>query len=277
MDDLEDFLGSLQGPPRTPAQLQPAETDDEPPEVEPEALPTLAFRDERAQMPDLLAMALGETPYHPRSDRHSVIKCVGLLLDLLRSTPSLARRIEAGELAFGVNSPHAGKALDLVLGSPAPWTAIQLQRTLGDILRAVSLSPFLARPFEHLREGLVMTPLLAVEAKAVMTDHAGALPRLTDELERFRHRFPPDVQTVGLVLVNVSPTFLSPLRGGKVTHHRQPHDAQRVMDALADLPLHIGMLFLDCPNDGRPPSPRAFGPPEAGYPTLVQHLAQTLH
>ena len=269
-DDLLDFLDAFQ-PVQEPSRPLPlAETDDEPEWREPQA--PLLIAKKGARMPAVLAETLSLSPgqYHPRSDRHSVIKCLGLLFDLLELRPDLAQAIQEGRLTVGINTPVNGKALDLALGTPAIWNHQRPPRSLGDLAQAVGLD---VNPFQNLLEGRIKMPLLAVEAKAIMTDHAGALPRLTDELERFRHRFGPETKAVGLVLVNVAQTFQSPLRNTQ-THHRQPNDALKVVQAMFDLPLRVGMLFLDCPNDGSPITPRNLGPDHLTYEALLRELAQ---
>jgi len=235
-DDAEVFLASL---PRKPA-----------PAVAPSAFGPSA-------MPEILARSLSQTltagwQYNPRSDRHSVIKCWGTLLDLVRASPALKQALKHRRLVFGINSKVEGKALDLVIGHPALWEATALPRTFANFAEQYALSltaqdvddvqslngcqegrvggepllaleakaimtdhggalPTLSDQLERFRNR-TQAPLLAIEAKAVMTDHAGALPRLSDELERFRSRLGPQTLSVALVMVNVADMFISPGR-----------------------------------------------------------------
>lgn len=269
-DDLDDFIGLL------PAQTEPVpqrclETDDEAADFLPPLPPEPPTQTPGvAEMPQLLVRSLNQTPtcgwpYHPRSDRHSVIKCLGLLLDLLRLHPTLREALETGRWVWGINSKCQGKALDLVIGYPGPQPAPR--RTLREVAhQAGAVVPTAdLQAFGDIREGLTGEPVLVVEAKAVMTDHLGALPRLTDELEHFRHRFPEGTQRVALVLVNVADTFVSPGRNpdaeadSLITNsHRMPEDADRVYGMLRALRAgfdHVLTVSVRCPNDRTPIRP----------------------
>lgn len=251
--------------------------------------------DDLARMPEILTRSLNATltsgwRYNPRSDRHSVIKCFGLLLDLLRSVPLLGPALQRGELVFGINSPFDGKALDLVLGPPTIGKSRRRLRSLYEIVENSGIQLDVVERerfqlFEGIQEGVVKTPLVAVEAKAVMTDHGGALPRLTDELERFRSRFNPEITfTMGLVLVNTATEFVSPGRNAynamaphKVTSfHQQPHASEHVITALQGISLRTGMVFVDCQNNDQPISLRDLGPEHMTYGALVRWLSARL-
>ncbi len=251
-------------------------------------------------MPDILVRSLNQVPtagwnYHPRSDRHSILKCAGLLLDLIRASNRLRQDLGEKTVVFGINSKVAGKALDLVVGVPGTWTGSQSPRTLGDILSQynVCLTPeerLAAGSALDLREGSIVDPLIAVEAKAVMTDHGGALPRVSDELERFRLRVQDKAITAALVMVNAATHFTSPGRNGYngvvrnvVSQHKQPSDALKVCSVLQGLPLRqnvgevgfdaIGVVALNCQNDGTPITLVDLIGAEQEYGTLVRRLA----
>lgn len=244
--------------------------------------------DDLALMPQVLVRSLSAVPtagwpYNPRSDRHSVVKCWGFLLDLVRACPLVGERLVSGEYVFGINSVVDGKALDLVVGRPGVWGGGRRPRAFGGYVEshgiALSGSDRAAlQPYAGMLEGVVASPILAVEAKAVMTDHGGALPRLTDELSRFGAR---DVGIrVGLLMVNVSGRFVSPGRQGGVngvveTRHRQPHAALSVVDAVSRVSGYtgMGMVFVDCPNDGPVRAVDVPGCPGVEYGGMVRRVA----
>lgn len=256
--------------------------------------------DDMALMPGVLARSLNSSPtagwtYNPRSDRHSKIKCWGLLLDLLRASPTLAAGMLSQEFVFGINSIVDGKALDLVIGRPGVWLGKKRPLTFEEHVEEydIALSPedrSAMSLFAPIPSGTICEPLLAVEAKAIMTDHGGAMPTLSDQLERFRHRMRASTITVGLVMVNTSDRFVSPGRNGYdatrtdviTSTHRQPHDADRVVSMLEGLPIRtsdkqgfdaLGMVFVDCSNDDRPMSLPQFGPPELEYGGLIRRVS----
>ena len=188
-----------------------------------------------------------EVSYHPRSDEHSKILCMYVLEDLAEICQPLGEQLRRGEICYEVNHEvfrrdGTKKVLDLVIGQPA-------------------------RPLEGqgMRRGNVTTPgiRIALEAKACMTKHTAAKPRLRDELTgamRSAVEANPEAVVCGLSVVNLAPLFLSPtdqldpipnecaqLRRRK---HTQPRDAAGVIAMLERLPI-------------RP------GPPEFGFDSLA--------
>lgn len=178
-----------------------------------------------------------EVSYHPRSDEHSKILCMYVLEDLAETCQSLGEHLRRGDVCYDVNhevfrSDGTTKVLDLVIGRPA-------------------------RPLEGqgLRRGTVATPgiRIALEAKACMTKHTAAKPRLRDELTgsmRSAIEANPEAVVCGITVVNLSPVFLSPtdqpdpmphdsakLRRRK---HSQPKDATGVVTMLERLPIRQG-------------------------------------
>lgn len=114
---------------------------------------------------------------------------------------------------------------------------------------------------------------MAMEAKAGMTEHGKAGPRLYYELNsshQIVHAFSAQALAVGFVMVNAADTFVSPdrnrdVRPGEstiVTTHRQPAAAQRAVEAVKRLPRRseasargydgLAIVVLDAPNDGTP-------------------------
>lgn len=113
--------------------------------------------------------------------------------------------------------------------------------------------------------------LVALEAKACMTAHVKALPRLYDELNSSHlcvHGASKQALAIGYVQVNAADGFVSPIinnrpfgKGGpEVTRHKQPADTIRVLNKVAEIPRRsassevgfdgIGVTVLDFRNDG---------------------------
>lgn len=218
--------------------------------------------------------------YHPRSDRHSKIACWAVLFDLLEECALLRKHVESGRVAVGINHPmrdfarNRAKTLDLVVCRSserrpkaasfsdlvAPYTIV-LSEEEARRLRRLPVVP-LAAP---------STVLLALEAKACMTAFGKARPRLYDEFNSSHLTIHGDTNgaiAAGFAMVNIADTFVSPIRNPwpmsshtpVVTSHRQPDDAQSVVDKLMQLPrrARIGdegfdafaIAVVECANDG---------------------------
>ena len=230
--------------------------------------------------------------YHSRSDRHSKIACWGILFDLLRESAVLRRHFEDGTLAFGVNHEMADfkanrrKNLDLVICTPREGGT---GRTLADLLPKyeMELTPKERAEFSKLpsvREAPVGAVRIALEAKACMTEHGKALPRLHDELNSSHlsiHGAANHAVAIGFAMVNAAETFVSSDLNkldltkvrATVTHHDQPRATERVLEKLHQLPRRtklteegfdaFGVVVVECRNDGspvrlveRPPAPQ---------------------
>jgi len=234
--------------------------------------------------------------YHSRSDQHSKTVCWAILLDLLAESALLRHHAETGKVVCGVNhemrdfKAQRKKNLDLVLslpGTPDPHSkrairsfkelAGQFQISLGEgeAARLATLPDVLGGP--------VGSVLLALEAKACMTAHIKALPRLYDELNSSQltvHGSADQAIAAGLAMVNMADTFVSSDKNplglaeldSKVTQHRQPRDTARTIEKLRELPRRnrpgvegfdaLGIVVVTCANDGspvtlvtRPPAP----------------------
>jgi hypothetical protein len=131
-----------------------------------------------------------------------------------------------------------------------------------------------------LQEGVVGAVLVALEAKAAMTAHTKARPRLYDELNSSHltvHGASRQALAVGFVMVNVSSTFVSPGRQDSgppvVSVHSQPRDAEGVIEKVREIPRRVGpvsagydglaIVAIDCANNGSavtilsgPPAPQ---------------------
>jgi hypothetical protein len=219
--------------------------------------------------------------YHSRSDRHSKVSCWGIMFDLLQASSLLRDHVQRGVVTFGVNHEMSDfktgrkKNLDLVLARPG---ADSRGRTLADVavdlgLRLEAEQAAALRFLPPIEEGPVGSVLMALEAKACMTAHGKARPRLYDELNSSHltvHGANDQAIAVGHVTVNGASTFVSPdlnkfdlaTRPAEVTVHTQPAAASSVIEKVRELPRRtrpglegydaIGVVVLDCANDGRP-------------------------
>lgn len=147
--------------------------------------------------------------YHPRSDKHSNALGLAIVADLIDRCGLIARHAEAGVLVYKLN--HTLKVgttdwnVDLVLGQPAEAAAI----AGGGIAEQV---PSTAR--------------IAIEFKAVMTEHRKAVKNRKRDLEAHHehvHNYAATAIACGVLTVNAAERFISPLRReGDVTTHKDP-------------------------------------------------------
>lgn len=161
--------------------------------------------------------------YHSRSDRHSKVACWAVLFDLLQQSELLTGHVAAEKVTFGINRTMRDfrtgrtKDLDLVVSRPGSGALSRPPSTMHDLaLRwGLRLTPEQWARLPELApliEGSAGNVLVALEAKACMTAHIKALPRLFDELSSSYSTVHGDTQeaiAVGFVMINASPTFLS--------------------------------------------------------------------
>jgi hypothetical protein len=222
--------------------------------------------------------------YHSRSDHHSKVPCVLMALDFMLTSQVLCDAIKAGRVAVGINhvmvenSRNRKKAFDLVLHradprdvTPPQFTFKGLMKTYGielmpDEQQLVSTLPDI--PVKKVAAHAVYT---AFEAKACMTEHGKARPRLFDELNSSHltiHGDTIEAIAVGLVLINAAPTFISPglnpdgpISPKRITHHKQPESYRSVISKIHELPMRrdrdegfdeLGIVVVECRNDGSP-------------------------
>lgn len=205
--------------------------------------------------------------YHPRSDYHSNVSSVLMTIDLIQRSAALRRDIVAGRLVMGVNAvlrDHGTgrkKTLDLVVGTPADTgRARGTARSLDDLVSSLGLVTnaevaSVVSGLPVLATGPVGQVRLAMEAKACMTEHRKAGPRIYDELTSSHttvHGNSPRALSVGLVMVNDADEFLSPTHPGNynlsptstpfMSQHRQPEAAAFVFRKLSELQIRGGSL-----------------------------------
>lgn len=271
--------------------------------------------------PDILVRTLSTTTradrygnpwqYLSRSDHHSKVACWGIVFDLLRTSPLLRRHVEAGTVYFGINHEMRDfvhdrkKNLDLVLCTASDRDGASSFQTLDWMAReyAIDLAPteraeLAALPV--LRRAPVGSVLMALEAKACMTAHQRALPRLYDELNSSHltvHGATDQAIAAAFVMVNAAERYLSPdlNKRNRPTDphwntHRQPRDASLAVEKVRQLPRRskpgetgydaLAIVIIDCVNDGSPVDLVKTPPaPQQGdiynYASLINRVALT--
>jgi hypothetical protein len=225
--------------------------------------------------------------YNSRSDNHSKIACWAVLFDLLQASGALRQQAADGTVSFGINETlrdwrtNREKNLDLVLARPSsePWARSRGPYTFSSLPErwGIALSDDQRQALTELpdiEEAEVGALLVALEAKATMTAHVRALPRLFDELTSSHatvHGSSNNALSVGLAMVNHAPEFVSSdLNKGLgpdgvpdvVNTHRQPADAERVIGKLHEIARRsrpgeegfdaLGIVVIEFRNDGSP-------------------------
>jgi hypothetical protein len=141
---------------------------------------------------------------------------------------------------------------------------------------------------------------MALEAKACMTAHQRALPRLYDELNSSHstvHAATDQAIAAGFAMVNIAERYLSPDLNKKNratepewSSHNQPRDATLACDKIRQLPRRsktgtsgydaLAIVVVDCVNDGSPVKLVTDPPaPQVGdiyhYSSMIDRLAHT--
>jgi len=248
--------------------------------------------------------------YHSRSDRHSKIACWAILFDLLQHSSLLGAHARANKVVFGINlqmrdfRTNRSKDLDLVIARPGTPPPTRPQASMHGLalrwgIRLTEEQQSRLAGLAPLTEGTAGNVLVALEAKACMTAHIAALPRLFDELTSSYVTVHADTQqalAVGFAMINASDTFVSA--------DRNKHDLQQVHVVVNEHPAHaviravekvreinrrsgpgtdgfdaFGTMILSMRNDGSPVNLVTTPPaPSAGdvdsYPRMIGRLAQ---
>ncbi|HEX4555999.1 MAG TPA: hypothetical protein VH249_18545 [Xanthobacteraceae bacterium] len=221
----------------------------------------------------------------------------------------LKQHVAKGLVHFGINHEMRDfvhdrkKNLDLVLCTASGATTDVSSLTLSSMvdqyeidLTSTEKTELDALPI--LRRAPVGGVLAALEAKACMTAHQRALPRLYDELNSSHltvHGATDHAIAAGFAMVNMSSRYLSPDRNREnpashpvwSTHH-QPRDAQLVVDKVRQLPRRsrtgdtgydaLSIVVIECVNDGSPVNLIEEPPaPQAGdiyhYASMIDRLS----
>lgn len=243
--------------------------------------------------------------YHSRSDHHSKVACWGIVFDLLRRCPLLRRHVANGTVHFGINHEMRDfvndrkKNLDLVLCTPLRTSAPKPRQTLLTLAAdySIDLSKEQAATLADLpvlSAAPVGSVLMALEAKACMTAHQRALPRLYDELNSSHltvHGATDQAIAAGFVMVNIADRYLSPDLNKKNrsaepewSTHAQPRDASLAIDKVRQLPKRsktgetgydaLAIVVIDCRNDGG--EVRLVETPPAPMPGDIYHYASMI-
>ncbi|MDP9916732.1 hypothetical protein J2W24_002379 [Variovorax boronicumulans] len=259
-----------------------------------------------------------EWQYHSRSDRHSKIACWGLVFDMMRHCSLLREHAAEAKVGLGINHEmhdfrnNKKKNLDLVICTRAPLESSGGSkagaRKAADFAALASVYGIDLTPKESdelhalptLARSGVSSVLVATEAKAAMTAHQKARPRLHDELTSSHqtiHGDNSEAIAAGIVLVNASETFISPDRNewplGSVPTRISVHKANAatlILEGLEKLQCRakidddgfdaVGVVVIACRNDGSvirvvTESPPAPGPTaNFDYARFVRRLAQ---
>jgi hypothetical protein len=243
--------------------------------------------------------------YHSRSDRHSKVACWVIAFELMQICDLLRDHLASGKVVLGVHhtlqdfQTQRKKDLDLVIAQPADEASSKSKRTFAgmaedfgvvltdrqrDVLGDLPWAP----------EASVGSVLLAMEAKACMTAHVRALPRLHDELDsshQTTHGNSERALAVGFVMVNAGESFRSPdmnkfdltKQPANVNRHRQPADAIRVIEKVKEIRRRsggsttgfdaLGVMVVDMANNGSPVKLLDEPDPVFPYSQMVQRAA----
>jgi len=271
--------------------------------------------------PDLIARTLSwpavddkfgnRWQYHPRSDRHSKVACWAVLFDTLQRSALLRRHVTEGTVVFGINQTmrdyrtNRTKDLDLVLARPAgavrPTATTLTDLAIRYSVRLTDTQQDTLRQLPVVRLAPAGSVLVALEAKACMTAHIKALPRLFDELTSSYstvHGESNQALAVGFVMINAGEWFLSPDLNRRnltteppvVSVHVQPTWARRALEKVTELRRRpnpneegfdaLGVVMVDMRNDGTPVSIVAGSPAPAdddvySYNRMIGRLVQS--
>lgn len=245
--------------------------------------------------------------YHSRSDRHSRVSCWAVMFDLLRRCPLLQSHVLARKVGFGINHEMRDfrqdrkKNLDLVLclagdGEAKTCSFADYGRSIDVVLTGEEERELAALP--SMRTASVSNVLVAVEAKACMTEHTKAQSRLYAELDSSYQTIHGDTNraiAAAYVMINCADDFVSPgrnlrrirRRGFVVNRHAQPAAAAGMLGKIMKLPRRsderdhgfdaMGITMIRCRNDGSPvvldPAGNDGVPEIVGYAAFIERLA----
>lgn len=238
--------------------------------------------------------------YRSRSDHHSKVACWVIIFDLLQRSALLRQHVKSGLVHFGINHEmrdfknNQKKDLDLVVCTAASGARVDSTKNLETLAShyGIQLNVSERQALQNLpvlTRAPVGAVLLALEAKACMTEHSKARPRFFDELNSSHatvHGATDQAIAAGFVMVNAADKFLSPGRndhmrtvGPTWNLHRQPHSAARAIEKVRELPRRsrlgdvgydaLAIAVVECRNDGSPVA--LVTDPPAPQPSDVDH------
>lgn len=172
-----------------------------------------------------IAAYLGANAYHPRSSKHGDALCSFFLADLIATCPALRNAAARRSIVFQRN-------YTIDPDSPTRWN---VDLVVGPPQAAVAGSDPIVRadPREI---------WIAVDAKTIMTEHGKARRNRQRDLNSFQdimHRRHARTIAAGLVLVNLSPKFQTPLArrsGGLNVHKNVERLVAEIVTMLSGLP-----------------------------------------
>lgn len=248
--------------------------------------------------------------YHSRSDRHSQVTCWAILFDLLLNCRPLVDRMVEGSVSFGVNhtmrdfKTDKEKKLDLVICTPGTTTKASATTFRGlaekhDVVLTDEERVAL-ESLPDFQESPVGTVHAALEAKATMTAHTRACPRLHDELSSSHltvHGSNNFAIAAAFVMVNLSEKFISTdlnkFTKGElpaiINEHKQPRDTEKVIKTIGQIQRRadtsekgfdaMGLVVVRLANDGTPVGVVTDPPaPQPGdllhYDSLIRKITQ---
>ena len=220
--------------------------------------------------------------YHSRSDHHSKVACWAIMFDLMQECALLRKHIKSGYICYGINlemrdfERDRKKNLDLVICTPSSELS---QKNFVDLrdqyeIELSSAEALALDTLPPLRQARVGSVIMALEAKACMTAHQRALPRLFDELNSSHqtvHGATEQALAVGFAMINFATDYLSPDQNKQNratqpswSNHNQPRDGSLAIGKVEQLPRRsspsgvgydaFAVMGIVLANDGSPVS-----------------------
>ena len=149
---------------------------------------------------------LRETGYHPRSNQHSNALGKAITDNLIAQCGPVAEQARAGLLVYELN-------FDLIFGR-SQWNV--------DLVLGASTPGTLPPEEGPIRRSAPSTVQIAVEFKSVMTEHRKAVKNRKRDFEAHHqhvHDYSEQAIAAGILVVNGSESFKSPLRQDPTRHH----------------------------------------------------------
>ncbi|MEW5747200.1 MAG: hypothetical protein AB1793_00220 [Candidatus Thermoplasmatota archaeon] len=199
--------------------------------------------------------------YHPRSSKHGDRLCELLLEDMMASCPAFAEMAAKGRICYNQNQPPGlgvplGWNIDLAIGP----TSRDAQRVPGGEGESICAPP------DEL--------WVAVDAKTIMTEHGKARRNRQRDLNSFSsilHMSNPRTIVGGLVVVNMSASFMSPLRAGETTMHA---NIERLVTETVKLFEDLPRASKTGPSPSKPNEIDAVGVIVVDYDNVKGHSAK---